>query len=267
MMLPALLVASVLSQPRPEPVDVSAFQAQLKVLTDGKGHYVVYDSRAPYSTMFYGDEKTLVQLRVPGGGRSGTESWNASLWDPRIPHVDGNFAAVDMKDSGRLYQVTCGKRVTPLTEVGAQPAEKLLATAAFVKPSWDRMPERLLRDDKGSYYLVDRLRTEDRLDRRDFRLFVGPRGKMKQLPLKDIVDDSEGMIFSTKNGELRLVFGSVGRSTDDKPVKEEFRWIEGKKVAQLTDVPLDVPMNARLVYLDLGPYVGQRLGTPCDDLM
>lgn len=262
-----LLVAFLLSQPDPEPLDIQSWKANARAITDGKGHYVVYDAERPYSTMFYGDEKKLVQVRIHGGGRSGTESWSANLWDPRIPNVDGDYAGVEMKDSGKSYSCRCGKRTTPLTEVKKEDVDKLIASATFMPPSWDRIPERLLRDDRGTYYLVDRLRTKDRLDRRDFRLFVGQRGKMKQVPLKDIVDDSEGMIFSTKSGELRLVFGSAGHAEGDKLPKDDFKWIEGKKSLGLTDVPLDSAMNARLIYMDLGPYLGVRLGTPCDDLM
>jgi hypothetical protein len=120
------------------------------------------------------------------------------------------------------------------------------------------MPERLLRDDTGTYYLVDRLRTKDPTDRRDFRVFVGPRGNMKQMPLKDIVDDSEGLILATKNGNLRLIAGS-GR--------QENKWVKGEKSTALIEIDLDRFDTARLIYTDLGPYTGQRLGTPCDDLM
>jgi hypothetical protein len=261
----ALLIALALSQPQAESVDISSWKASAHGLTDGKGHYFVYDSEKPYETIYYGDEKRLVQLRIFGGGRNGTESWSANLWDPRIPRMGGGSALVSMKDSGRFFTATCGQRETALTEMSAEATAKLLASATFGPPPFDRSPERLLRDDRGNYYLVDRLRTPDRLDRRDFRLFVGPRGKMKQVPLKDIVDDSEGMIFSTKNGELRLVFGSSGG--DSASSKEKYRWIEGKKTVALTDVDLDLPINWRLVFMDLGPYLGMRLGTPCDDLM
>lgn len=267
MLVLPLVAAFLLSQPDPEPLDINTWKANARALTDGKGHFVVYDAERPYSTIFYGDAKKLTQLRVYGGGRSGKESWSANLWDPRLPNIDGNFVGIEMKDSGKAYQCTCGKKKTALTEVNPDEVAKLVAGATFMPPSWDRLPERLLRDDRGTYYLVDRLRTQDRLDRRDFRLFVGPRGKMKQVPLKDIVDDSEGMIFSTKNGELRLVFGNAGHSEDAKAPKDDFKWIEGKKSLGLTDVPLDSAINARLIYMDLGPYLGVRLGTPCDDLM
>jgi len=266
MVLHTALVLFCLSQPRPDTVDISASRSRLKALSDGAGHVLVYDGERPYDAMFYGDGKRLVQLRIIGGGKSGTESWDVRLWDPRIPQLDGNFVSVDMRDSGAEYSLTCGKRKTPFKALGAEELAKLIASATFVPPSWDRLPEKLLRDDAGTYYFVDRLRTEERSDRRDFRLFVGQRGKMKQMPLKDVVDDSEGMVFSTKSGDLRLIFGN-GRSENEKPVPDDFKWIEGKSTKRLTDVPLTVPTNGRLVYMDLGVYAGARLGTPCDDLM
>jgi hypothetical protein len=86
-------------------------------------------------------------------------------------------------------------------------------------------------------------------------VFVGPRGKMKLAALKDVVDDSQGQIFATKDGSLRLVSGS------------ESKWVKGKTEIRLTPVELDNYRNARMVYVDLGPYAGEKLGTPCDDAM
>lgn len=81
---------------------------------------------------------------------------------------------------------------------------------------------------------------------------------MKQLPLKDIVDDSEGTIFATKDGTLRLISNAGG----GKPV---IKWVVGKKETLLTEVPVED--NVRMIYLDLGPYSGLPLGTPCDGFL
>jgi len=118
-------------------------------------------------------------------------------------------------------------------------------------------PEKLLRDVNGTYYLVDRFRSSNPADRRDFRVFAGQKGSMKQLPLKDIVDDAKGMIFSTKNGNLRLITGTDGNV--------EGKWVQGKEATSLVEIDLDRYDTARMIYLDLGPYNGARLGTPCDD--
>lgn len=257
-MLLQLALVSALAQ-APSPHDAGAFLDSLRLLTDGQGHYVAYDPERPYGEhLFYGDGKTFARLSASGGGRNGTESWNVTLWDPRALGTSMQHASIDMQDSGKRYSVTCAKRTTPLVPVAPEQAMKLLASATFTEPTWTRLPERLLRDDTGTYYFVDRFRAKERNDRRDFRVFVGQRGNMKQLPLKDIVDDSEGMIFATKTGNLRLI---------TRNGQAESTWVRGQKSTSLTEIDLGRADTGRLVYLDLGPYTGQRLGTPCDDLM
>lgn len=258
-----LVAALVVSQPEVKALDISAWKANARALTDGKGRYFVYDAERPYETLFYGDGKTLVEQRTFGGSREAKAAWSAYFWEPRIVRGTGDASLIQMKDSGRFFTCVCGNRETALSPVGAEETQALLGAAVFVPPTWTRRPERLLRDDRGTYYFVDRLRTDDERDRRDFRIFVGPRGKMKQVPLKDVVDDSEGMIFSTKDGELRLVFANQR----DPASKEAFKWVDGKQTRMLTLVPLESATNVRLIYVDLGPYLGARLGTPCDDLM
>lgn len=259
-MLTSLLVALTLAQPRPAPIDATAFREKLLVLTDGQGHYLALDPEAPSGeTTFTGDGKQFVQVVVSGGGRSGAESWSVSCWDPRVRHGGNSPASIDMKDSGQSYSVSCAKKTTALTPMPADAARKLLAGATFVEPTWTRLPEKLLRDDNGVYYLVDRFRAKEPSDRRDFRVFAGLKGAMKQLPLKDVVDDSQGMILSTKTGNLRLITTTDG--------KFEGKWIQNKVVTPLVEVPLDNYNTGRMVYMDLGPYSGQRLGTPCDDFM
>jgi hypothetical protein len=72
--------------------------------------------------------------------------------------------------------------------------------------------------------------------------------------MTNVVSDSQGDIFTTKKGELRLVLG-----------KKQSKWIAGKKETELTSLPLED--NRIMIYRDLGVYTGQRLGTPCDDMM
>ena len=257
-MLLQLALTAALAQ-APSPLDAGVFVASLRLLTDGQGHYIAYDPERPYGEhLFYGDGKTFARVPATGGGKSGTEQWNVTFWDPRARGTSFQWPSVDMKDSGKLFSVSCAKRTTPLTPVAPEEAAKLLAGATFTDAVWTRLPERLLRDDTGLYYLVDRFRSKEAHDRRDFRVFVGQRGNMKQLPLKDIVDDSEGMIFATKTGNLRLI---------TRNGQAESTWVRGQKSTPLTEVDLGRADTGRLVYLDLGPYTGQRLGTPCDDLM
>jgi len=268
--LTTVLVSLALAQnDKPEPLDVSAFKDKLSLLTDGKSHYVAFVSDNPsgFDLFHSGDGKTFSKVRVIGGGRSGDEQWSVALWDPRMWSGDGLSTTIDMKNTpsadggfkegSRAYSVTCGRKTTTISFVPPAEAKKIFDGATFVGTLWTRVPEKLLRDDKGTYYLVDRFRTRNATDRRDFRVFAGRKGSMKQLPLKDIVDDSKGMIFSTKNGNLRLITGTDGKS--------EAKWVQGKEASSLVEIDLDRYDTARLVYLDLGPYTGARLGTPCDD--
>lgn len=256
-MLTPLLV-TLLAQT--QPLDASAFRDKLSLLTDGKGHYFAYDATQPYNgdTDFWGDGKTFAAMRVIGGSRNGDEQWSASFWDPRAWTISGGPASVSMNGSGAKFVVECRKKQTELKPVPAEDAKKLLAGATFTTPTWWRIPEKLLRDDTGTYYFVDRFRSDEPGDRRDFRVFVGKKGALKQLPLKDIVDDAQGMIFATKTGDLRLI---------TREGKLEGKWMKGATKTDLVEVPFDTYESARMVYVDLGPYSGQRLGTPCDDLM
>ena len=71
--------------------------------------------------------------------------------------------------------------------------------------------------------------------------------------MTNVVSDSEGDVFSTKTGSLRLIID-----------RRESTWIEGEKPRKLMLVP--VRQNLGLIYNELGIYAGQRQGTPCDDL-
>ncbi|MCA3011189.1 MAG: hypothetical protein INH41_02190 [Myxococcaceae bacterium] len=256
-MLALATLLLTLSQTGPDlVVDVSKEMADLAVLTDGKGHYLAYNAKAPTSgPTFYGDGKTFHFLHVVSISVDGVDSWSMSFWDPRVQRQYQENASFSMADEGRVYEVACGVGKNMLTRLAAPEAAKLLEAATFRGSLWTRRPEHLFRDDTGVYYLVDRLRT-DSPERRDWRVFIGPRGKMKLASLKDVVDDDQGQIFATKDGSLRLVTSG-----------DESKWLKGKVTTPLTRVDLSSPRNARMLYVDLGPYTGEKLGTPCDDLL
>jgi hypothetical protein len=258
LMLPllALLCASPF-ETGPVPFEIGDAKNRLAAVTDGKGHFLLYDKAKPYDseTVFYGDKTAVHRMRVVGGGASGTESFEMSFWDPR--HKGGNSSrpSFSMREAGKKFEIECSGKTTAVQPVDAEALKALVDNVKFLGPIFTRQPDSLLRDDSGKYYFVDRVRTDNDEDRRDYRVFVGARGKMKQMPLKDIVDDSEGKIFSTKNGNLRLIRGPVPQN----------RWVAGKSSKALTDVP--IVDNLPLVYLELGVFAGMRLGTPCDDWM
>jgi len=233
-----------------EAIDVSEYLEKLKVLTDGKGHYVTlmpFTISDGHDTgyLFYGDGKTFYAQRRMGGGRNGDESFDNTFWEPRV-NQSASFSYRDKK-----WTVECGERKTELKAVDKAEAQKLLGSAKFMKPRWTRRAYALARDNSGTYYYVDRAREPE--DSKDFRVFRGPKGAVKLQKMVNAVNDSEGDIFITKAGKLRLVLD-----------KHETTWLESGKSVKLT--PLEVVDNRVMIYSELGVYTGEKLGTPCDDL-
>lgn len=221
--------------------------------TDGKSHYVVY---AP-TQLYYGDGKQLFEVPHPGQYMS-----SDYFFDPR--HVrassNANFRGYDMRIhshveadlSKHTCSVSCGERTTELKLVDAPSARKLLMDAKIGPSPQKHRPHRLLRDELGNYYYVDRGFKAG--EEKRFRLFKGPKGSLKEQKMTNVVSDSEGEIFSTKTGSLRLII--------DK--KDPGVWLEAKKTLKLREVP--IAENMPLIYNELGVYSGEKMGTPCDDL-
>jgi hypothetical protein len=232
-------------------VDIAKAKPKMKAASDGKGHYMVW---APFTgenriddMVFWGDGKDFWNQRQIGYGAEGDIKFDLSFWEPRVKERwKASFALQDKK-----YSVTCDDRKTELTLMSAADTQKLIEGAKFHKPRWKHRAYALSRDTKGNYYYVDQQREPE--DSKIFRVFSGVRGNMKELKMKNIVSDSEGDIFYTKQGELRLVLD-----------KSEQSWAKGKKSTKLT--VLVVEDNVPLIYNDLGVYTGQSLGTPCDDI-
>ena len=251
---------------QPPVFEDAAVKPKLKLVTDGKSHYLAFDPAGMYrGPFFYGDGKTFYQLRSPGGGSQGNETFTASLWDPRIDGKINGYASFELKEG--KYSVSCSPKTTALTVVAADEAKKLLEGATLYQAKWQRRPHKLARDDKGTYYFVDCARDDggrSQACERDWRLYVGQRGKMKLQQMTNIVHDTEGEIFSTKTGELRLVLTDEQKSPEAAARDSGMKWIAGKASSALINVPVDV--NGRMIYTELGIYDRERLGTPCDDL-
>jgi hypothetical protein len=230
-------------------VDITAVRDKLVILHDGKQHYVAVVPFGDTSEhLYYGDGKRFYAQRVSGGGRKGDTEWSRTFWEPRVDA--GWKGSIDFRDG--KYRVQCGSQATEFSPLPADERAAMLKAAAFAKPLWLHQAYALVRDNKGTYYFVDRLREPE--NSKAFRLFVGPRGSLKLMKMTNVVSDSQGDIFSTKKGELRLVLDR------QNPI-----WAAGKAETALVKLPLDE--NVVLIYTDLGVYAGQRLGTPCDDLL
>ncbi len=227
------------------------------VCTDGRGHYIVVaPQERQLQQLSYGDGKTFFQVPLPPAGLTGSH-----FLEPRFVDKSASteFRGADMRVYSEVIldakkntcTLRCGERTVALQILGLDEARRMLGAAKFQPNPQKFVPYALLRDTRGIYYLVERgfQPSEENF----FRVYVGPKGGLKQQEMRDVVSDSEGQIFSTRNGELRLV---VDRK--DPPM-----WIEKERKFELRIVP--VSENLPLIYNELGVYAGAQLGTPCDD--
>lgn len=241
------------------PVEIpAADRPKTTICTDGKNHYVaVAPDERLITALFYGDSKQW--FKVPPE-ESGMLS-GGNFLEPRFisPTKNPSFRGLDMRVYSEVVynkekatcEIFCGERKTTLQILPADKAAQLLETAKFVENPRQVAPYALARDDRGTYYYVDRGVTP--ASQKRFRLFTGPRGNLKLQQMTNVVSDSEGDVFSTKTGSLRLILD-----------KHESTWVAGEKPRALKLVP--VHQNLGLIYNELGVYAGQRQGTPCDDL-
>jgi hypothetical protein len=225
-------------------IDIAPVKSKLKILADGKGHFVaLVPFQLDNSRIFWGDGKSFWQQRIYASGTTGTRSFSASFWEPR------GYGGVEFE--GGKYRVECDKRTTELKPLPDDAAAAMIDAAKFWKVRWRHQAYALVRDDRGVYYYVDRLREPEHS--RSFRFWIGQKGSMVQQQMVNVVSDSEGDIFATRTGELRLVLG-----------RRESTWIHGHAREPLTVVPVE--NNTAMIYSDLGVYTGMPLGTPCDEL-
>jgi hypothetical protein len=243
--LTVLLLASfTLADETPKLLDITPVKDKVHVLGDGKGHYVIINPTEISDEFYlYGDGKTFYGQRTYGGGRNG-EQFSRNIWEPR------GGSSFDYQ-ADKKFMVQCGERHTELKPVAPDEKKKILDTAKLYAPRWTHQAYALARDNTGRYWYVDKVR--EPADSKMFRVWSGMKGAMKLQKLTNIVSDSEGDIFATKTGSLRVVLD-----------KKESLWAQGKKQTKLIVLPVED--NAQLIYTDLGVYTGQPLGTPCDDL-
>ena len=232
------------------PAPVAVARDYLVLLSDGKNHYVAVlpFSREEHRLFYSGDGKTFHDVHVSTSG-SEEGKFDYVFDDPRYYLHFTQMSSLEWNQG--VYQVTCGTRTVPLAAVPRADAKPLVDRAAFLPSPRERAAYALVRDQSGSYYYVDHGR-EPRTEK-SFRLFAGPKGNLKQLKMTNVVSDSEGDIFATRTGSLRLVLD-----------KKESLWVDRGKPTKLTLLPIDD--NLALIYNDLGVYAGARLGTLCDDL-
>lgn len=246
------LSSAAAAEPAPKPVDIKDLKSKATVLQDAQGGtYVVF--RGDDAKVFFGPtSKTLYEQYIKGSFSDGEGGWEYSTIAPRVqeePHI----GSIQRKKDG-TYEKTCrGKDDFGLTEVSGDKAKAILDKSAFLTSGLVRVAHLLARDDSGVYYYVDRYARI--YGGKGYRVFVGKKGAMKQMPLTDVASDSAGDVFSTKSGDLRLVRNSESN-------KETMTWVRGEKRTEL--VFLDTDLNSAVIYKDLGIYT--FLGTICDNV-
>ncbi len=181
------------------------------------------------------------------------------FFDPRQQNENNNrsfrgfdlrfYSHVDVEEGS--CKLTCGERETEWALLSPEEAREVIANAESQPAPFDREPYALARDRRGIYYYVDRGNTPD--SRRDFHVYRGRRGRMEQLQMQDIVSDSEGEIFATASGSLRLLVDN----------DEGAHWIQNERSKDLRRVPISE--NYQLIMEELGVYLGERFELPCDD--
>ncbi len=239
------------------------FDNRVEVCTDGKGRFLGFRPNRERERMdkdflarrslFYGSKSGGMRL-VPSVRGLG-EGW---FFDPRYPEGDKKrtFRGLKMAYYSRAQvdrehgtcSLRCGTRRVALRLLPRAEAAALLRAKKLAPPLARRVPYGLARDRRGIYYFVDRA---PGAEKRDFRLYRGKLGRLRRLKMTNIVTDSEGDVFSTRDGSLRLVLE-----------RDHSYWIRKRRKQVLVNVPIQE--NLDLVYGPLGVYEGQPFGTPCD---
>ena len=230
-----------------EPYDFGDKRPELQVATDDKGRYFAFEGSREAKLFFVGDGKRFFAQRIIGSSSNG-DSFDFSFWEPRAPARW--MASFGVKDGAPQFQ--CGKTPIPLKRLGDKEAKKLVAKASFFQPRWRRAAHAIARDDEGNFFYVDRAREPE--DNKDFRLYLGTKGKMRGVKVDDAILDEAGEVF----------FSGVGRLKMKRRPQLEAEFVVGALRTSLNW--LDVSRNAAFAYGELGAYAGEQLGTPCDGI-
>lgn len=229
-------------------IDRATIKGELIALEDATSHTLVLIYRALDETprVFVGTAGLLFEQEIPFSTWGSTPDMDLSMLAPRArPYARTTLKAVDGK-----FSYNCSdKDIATLTPVPPAALAKALANATFRSSALVRGTVMLARDAAGIYYFVDRLVA----DNSDFRVFVGKRGKLKQLRLVDIADDEAGMVFETKTGDLRLTIDNNQARTVTWNVKSKAKALKW----------LDPESAQYLIKRELGIY--GSFGTLCDD--
>ncbi len=251
----ALVLAASVAHAEPskhDKLDISDAIGNVDVLRDATGRYYVlpkvYDSGdTAQKWTFYGDGRTMYLQRIIAFSISNGDV-TVSAWSQRTRGMQQ--AQLQKRQDGTISLICRMKNRkferSPLTLVADDAAAKLLKSATFLPPLWERRVHFFGRGEGTTYFLVDVL--QDEYGGGGYRLWKGEKGRMKQVAISDVTSDAAGTVLLAKTGELQIS-------------KDAVTWKQGKTTTAVTR--LDPATSSYLIYRELGVY-GQ-LGTFCED--
>lgn len=195
--------------------DLKDFRPDMRVFTDGAGHYVVeaasfslvVESRRKYlsNRFFWGDGTTLTQLNGVGFARNPDESYSVRFEEPKLAGTNEE-ASFDV-DSGRgSMRLKCGRHEAKFTELKDTSADAIRMKAAFAPLPLVHQPEYLFKNG-AQYIFVNSSKYNPGFD--TFRVFVGTPGKMTLHPIAQmaVFTDGQTMLITTRKNETLFVPG------------------------------------------------------------
>jgi len=243
----------------------------LNVYHDGKGHYLAVapgvrgtkTSEFGKPVLYYGSKSQMRRMtgRVPfekSELRKGS-LFHVAFSDPfhasAAPGTTDYWQWASLMPGDRMV-VRCGKHDATYVRADAKTQARVRRAKVAAAPL-RRVPEVLGRDDDGLYYYVDR--HDDQMRRFDRHLYIGRRGRMKRVRLKDVINDASGMLLVGRAGErLKVKF-------DPRAGTTKIRWRrKGKAEVPLISVDPVLAVTRAFIYAELGVYLGVKGGTPCD---
>lgn len=203
------------------------------------------------SRVFLGSSTQLFEQAITGSGIDGSEKWHVVIAAPRSRADKNSEAVVTFNNATFTLWCTTDETTPALIPLSEAEAQAVLKKATFRTSGIVRRSVALARDAAGVYYYVDRLR--DDLGGQGYRVYIGKRGALKQMPLRDVAIDSAGMVFATKKGEFRLTLDTGSSSTAT--------WNNKGKALNLK--VLSTFAESYLIHRELGIYTA--FGAACDD--
>jgi hypothetical protein len=236
----------------PSSVDASDFRDDLVVLKASGGHFLVTSIEETRDRSFWGTKSTVHALSGRGGG--GVKNADGKYTSVQASFTDtksgsDSYISLDWKDD--TWSLRCGDTPIELTPLSGEPRARFLDGVEFKTRYWEREPIMLARDEYGVYYYVDKNKTDKSPE--SYHIYTGWMGNMVKSPLVLVAQDYEGIIFSTRSGDRRLIVDS-----------EVTHWIEDEESKKLR--VLSVHANHDFIYSRLGIYSEQAFGSPCDHL-